>query len=132
MDPIASIKHQTMKPFNITTNGITKLLKNINPYKAQGPRILKELADEISPLLQLIYTTSLDTGEVPADWRTANVSPVCNKGLKSAAENYRPISLTSVCCKILEHIIAETSCNMQKKNQHFISTTTWISKRPFL
>jgi hypothetical protein len=44
-----------MKPFNITTNGITKLLKNLNPYKAQGPdnlspRILKELADEISPL----------------------------------------------------------------------------------
>ena len=91
MDP--SIKHQTMKPFNITTNGIRKLLKNLNPYKAQGPdnlspRILKELADEISPLLQLIYTKSLDTGEVPADWRTANVSPVYKKGLKSAAENY--------------------------------------------
>jgi hypothetical protein len=45
-----------MKPFNITTNGITKLLKNLNPYKAQGPdnlspRILKELADEISFLV---------------------------------------------------------------------------------
>jgi hypothetical protein len=44
-----------LKPFNITTNGITKLLKNLNPYKAQrpdnlSPRILKELADEISPL----------------------------------------------------------------------------------
>jgi hypothetical protein len=39
-----------------------------------SPRILKELADEISPLLQLIYTKSLDTGEVPADWHTANVS----------------------------------------------------------
>ena len=82
MDP--SIKHQTMKPFNITTNGIIKLLNNLNPYKAQGPdnispRILKELADEISPFLQLIYTQSLDTGEVPADWRTANVSPVYNK-----------------------------------------------------
>jgi hypothetical protein len=68
---------------------------NLNPYKAQGPdnlspRILKELTDEISPLLQLIYTQSLDTGEVPADWRTANVSPVYKKGLKSAAENYRP------------------------------------------
>jgi hypothetical protein len=33
MDP--SIKHQTMKPFNITTNGIIKLLKNLNPCKAQ-------------------------------------------------------------------------------------------------
>ena len=40
MDP--SIKHQTMKPFNITTNRIIKLLKNLNPNKAQGP-------DNISP-----------------------------------------------------------------------------------
>jgi hypothetical protein len=39
-------------------------------------------------LLKYIYTKSLDTGEVPADWRTANVSPVYKKGLKSAAENY--------------------------------------------
>jgi hypothetical protein len=56
-----------------------------------SPIILKELADETSPLLQLIYTKSLDTGEVLADWRTANVSPVYKKGLKSAAENYRLI-----------------------------------------
>jgi hypothetical protein len=73
-----------MKRFNITTNGIIKLLKNLNPCKAQGsdyisPIILKELADEISPLLQLIYTKSLDTGEVLADWHTANVSPVYKK-----------------------------------------------------
>ena len=114
MDP--SIKHQTMKPFNITTNGITKLLKNLNPYKAQGPDNLSQLADEISPLLQLIYTKSLDTGEVPAGWRTANVSPVYKKGLKSAAENYRPISLTSVCCKILEHIIARNIMQHAEKN----------------
>ena len=110
-----------MKPFNITTNGIIKLLKNLNPYKAQepdniSPRILKELADEISPLIQLIYTKSLDTGEVPADWRTANVSPVYKKGLKSAAENYRPISLTSVCCKILEHIIARNMQHAEENN----------------
>jgi hypothetical protein len=56
MDP--SIKYQTMKPFNITTNGIIKLLKNLNPYKAQGPDnispiVLKELADEISPVSNL-------------------------------------------------------------------------------
>ena len=115
MDP--SVTHPRMQPINITLNGITKLLKNLNPYKAQGPdnispRILKELADDIAPLLLLIYKKSLETGEVPPDWRSANVSPVYkNKGLKSSPENYRPISLTSVCCKILEHII--TSSIMQ-------------------
>jgi hypothetical protein len=47
--------------------------------------------------LQSIIREALDTGEVPADWRTANVSPVYKKGLKSAAENYRLISLTLNC-----------------------------------
>jgi hypothetical protein len=66
--------------------------------KALAKSIISLSADEISPqaLLQLIYTKSLDTGEVPADWHTANVSPVYKKGLKFAAENYQPISLTSV------------------------------------
>ena len=43
---------------------------------------------------------------LPDDWRIANVSPVYKKGQKSLAENYRPISLTSVCCKTMEHILA--------------------------
>jgi hypothetical protein len=102
-------QHPNMKYFDITCNGITKLLKQLNPYKAPGsdnisPRILKELATDISSLLQLIFQKSLDTGVVPDDWRIANVSPVYKKGQKSLAENYRPISLTAVCCKAMEHI----------------------------
>jgi hypothetical protein len=42
---------------------------------------------------------------VPSDWRNDNVSPVFKKGEKYKAENYRPISLTCICCKLLEHII---------------------------
>jgi hypothetical protein len=100
-----------MKSFDITCNGITKLLEQLNPYKAPGPdsispRILKEPATDISPLLQLIFQKSLDTGVVLDDWCIANVSSVYKKGQKSLAENYRPISLTSVCCKTMEHILA--------------------------
>jgi hypothetical protein len=65
---------------------------------------IKELATHISPLLQLIFQKSPDTDVVPDDWRIANVSPVYKKGQKSLAENYRPISLTAVCCKAMEHI----------------------------
>ena len=102
-------QHPNMISFDITCNGITKLLKQLNPYKAPGPdnvspRILKKLATDISPLLQLIFQKSLDTGVVPDDWRIANVSPVYKKGQKTLAENYRPISLTPVCCKTMEHI----------------------------
>ena len=85
-----------MKSFDITSNGITKLLKQLNPYKAPGPdnispMILKELATDISPLLQLIFQKSLDTSVVPNDWRIASVSSIYKKGQKSLAENYRPI-----------------------------------------
>ena len=41
------------------------------------------------------------------DWKIANVTPVFKKGSCSLAENYRPISLTSVICKILESLLCE-------------------------
>jgi hypothetical protein len=63
------------------------------------------LATDISPLLQLIFQKSLDTGVVPDDWRIANVSPVYKKGQKTLAENYRPIGyrilFSSPCFMIL-------------------------------
>ena len=52
-----------------------------------------------------LFNQSLTSGELPDDWTTANVSPVFKKGSKSDPSNYRPISLTSVVCKCLEHVI---------------------------
>ena len=108
---------------DITENGLMKLLTSINPNKAAGPdnikpKLLKELATEIAPILTIIFRKSLDTGEVPSDWRNANVSPVLKRGAKYKAENYRPISLTCICCKLLEHII--TSHIMKYANRHNI------------
>lgn len=102
--------YPAMKDINIAVQGITKLLQNLNPSKASGPdelkpRLLKELASEISPILCIIFNKSLDTGETPNDWRTAHVSPIYKKGSKYNPENYRPISLTCICCKIMEHVV---------------------------
>ena len=55
--------------------------------------------------LSSIYNESLAQGTVPDDWRQANVAPVFKKGEKYYAANYRPMSLTCICCKTLEHII---------------------------
>ena len=67
--------------------------------------MLKECSNEISPILALIYNESLARGDVPDEWRQANVSPVFKKGEKYDAANYRPVSLTCICCKTLEHIL---------------------------
>ena len=64
----------------------------------------------------MIYRKSLDTGEVPEDWRTENVTPAFKKGQKYQAENYRPISLTSVCSKIMEHVITSQIMNHGENN----------------
>ena len=82
----------------------------LNVHKASGPdglnaRVLKECSNEISPILALIYNESLARGKVPDEWRQANVSPAIKKGEKYDAANYRPVSLTCICCKTLEHIL---------------------------
>ena len=99
-----------MHHFNIGLEGVTKLLRNLSPHKATGPdaiptRFLKEVADKIAPALVLVFQASLNQGRVPEDWKNAHVTPIFKKGDKSIPANYRPISLTSVCCKVLEHII---------------------------
>jgi hypothetical protein len=103
-------KYPIMPDIHITNHGIAKLLSNLDPSTAADPdelkpQILKELADNISPVLCLIFNKSLETGVVPTDWRTAHVSPIYKKGSKYSPENYRPISLTCICCKFLEHVV---------------------------
>ena len=100
----------SMGEITVDPKGVLKLLNNLNIHKASGPdglsaRVLKECSSEISPMLALIYNESLAQGTVPDDWRQANVAPVFKKGEKYNAANYRPVSLTCICCKTLEHII---------------------------
>ena len=54
---------------------------------------------------QILFQASLDQGTVPSDWKEANIVPLFKKGDKSKPENYRPISLTSLSCKLLEHVV---------------------------
>ena len=68
-------------------------------------RVLKECSNEISPILALIFNESLARGDVPDEWRQANVSPVFKKGDKYDTANYRAVSLKCICCKTLEHIL---------------------------
>lgn len=99
-----------MPPLVLTHDGILELLYNIDESKAIGPdgispRVLKHCSQAVSPYLYVLYNKSLTQGTLPDEWKEANIVPVFKSGKKSDASNYRPISLTPICCKTLEHII---------------------------
>ncbi|CAM4553252.1 unnamed protein product [Caretta caretta] len=95
---------------DITISEVEAKLKQLNGTKSRGPddlhpRILKELAPEIASQLARIFNESVNSGVVPYDWRIANIVPIFKKGEKTG--NYRPVSLTSVVCKVLEKKLKE-------------------------
>ena len=99
-----------MPEIHVTQEGVKKLLQNLKVNKASGPdripnRVLKELSEELAPILTLIFNQSLTTGTIPCDWGNALITPVFKKGNVHSAANYRPVSLTCVVCKLLEHIV---------------------------
>ena len=65
----------------------------------------------------------MEEGDIPTEWKSANVSPIYKKGSKNKAENYRPISLTSIICKIMESFIKE------RVVAHLISNNLLSSKQ---
>ena len=107
---------------HVEAEGVAHLLKQLSPNKASGPdaipnRILKEVAHEISPFMAHLFNTSLQFGQLPKEWTQANVSPIYKKGSRHDPANYRPVSLTCVCCKVLEHIICKHMLNHLEEHE---------------
>jgi ribonucleases P/MRP protein subunit RPP40 len=81
-----------------------------------GPLLLKKLADEIAWPQSKVMRSSLREGAVPEDWRTTNVTPIFKKGARSDPGNYRPISLTSVVCRLMESIVKDHIVSHLERN----------------
>ncbi len=67
--------------------------------------MLQFLDDFLAEPITALYNKSLESGEVPQDWRKAIICPIFKKGDPEDASNYRPVSLTSVLCKIFEQLL---------------------------
>ena len=68
----------------VNENGVKKCIDRLNEKKASGPdkipiKVLKQCSNEITPVLTSIFQQSLSTGEVPLDWKQANVVPILKK-----------------------------------------------------
>ena len=98
--------------FVITEELVYHKLSKLNTTKAQGPDeihpyILASFCERLCKPLCLIYNQSLQSGQLPKDWKLANVTPVFKNGQRNLPNNFCPISLTSQACKVLESIIRD-------------------------
>ena len=89
-----------------------------------------ELADEISEsdTVADLFNKSLITGEVPPDWKLANVTPIFKKGKKSSVSNYRPVSLTVNLCKVIESILRDNMTEHVQRHS-VIKSSHWFCKK---
>nr|XP_054766959.1 uncharacterized protein LOC129274131 [Lytechinus pictus] len=121
MTPEWSHEGSTLGSINFTQEKVEKQLISLNPNKSAGPdgihpRVLKELAREISYPLTSIFNLSMGEGYLPLDWKKANIVPIHKKGSRQKATNYRPISLTSMVCKVMESLVKEEIMDHVKDN----------------
>ncbi|BHF67258.1 hypothetical protein SprV_0301028400 [Sparganum proliferum] len=93
---------------------VERELKNLKEAKCSGPdnipaKFLKKLANELSKPLAHIFRSSFELGRLPSEWKTANTFPIYKGGARTNANNYRPVNLTCICCKIMEAIVKKAT-----------------------
>ena len=115
--PVGDAKFQGAKsdylgPLVVTPELVAKKIKAMKENKSPGvdgipPKLLMETVEQISIPLARVFNLSLKEGVVPFEWKEANIIPLFKKGSRNKSENYRPVSLTSVICKLLERLIKD-------------------------
>ena len=108
----------------LTEDIIKNKLIKLNPNKSPGPdgwhpRVLKEVAETLTPPLLILLHKSPDEGSLPDDWKHGNITAIHKKGSKAKPCNYRPISLTSFICKLFEAIIRDAIVTHMSVNNLF-------------
>ena len=105
----------------ITCGDVSEAISSLDANSAMGddgmhPRMLKSLSHKLCAPLTRIFNSSLQYGVLPTPWRISLVTPLFKKAPRTDPLNYRPISLTSVPCKVLEKVIVRVLCEYLTEN----------------
>ena len=92
------------------------MLSGLNSGKICGPDgihpiRLQEPSDILCVPLTKLFNKSLSLGKLPSDWKEGRIRAIYKKGRRKKAGNYRPISLTSIVCKSMEHCVRNHNVN---------------------
>ena len=106
---------------SLSKEKVKKIIIDLKQSKSQGPdglhpKVIKECAEELAEPLTKIFETSLREGTLPVAWKSANVTAIFKAGKRSLAENYRPISITPICCRIMEKIVRDEILSHMNSN----------------
>jgi len=101
---------------------VYKILRQLKPKRSSGPDgipgvVLKKLSSSLSAPFAMMFKSFMSVGQVPDDGRSAVVTPLFKKGLPTQCGNYRPVSLTSVVCKIMEKVIVSQMTEYLQKHK---------------
>lgn len=115
------IVDKKLESVNCSVDEVRSYLQKLKPYKSPGPDhiapcILKSCARELAPSVTYMLNKSFSSGLLPEEWKHADITPLHKKGSKSLRENYRPISLTSIVCKIGEKIVFDRLFKFWREN----------------
>ena len=112
--PTVNPLYNKMPDIKVHRQGVLSYLSSLDPRKSTGPdnispMLLKMFALNVSSfvdIITIIFQGSIDTSVLPPVWKEAVVTPIYKGGPRNDVSNYRPISITSILCKCLEHIIS--------------------------
>ena len=110
--------------FVISKEMVQEKLEQLNEGKTPGPDkwhpvILKNLAEVIAEPLEMLYQKSLNENLVPSQWLKACITAIYKKGSKNEPGNYRPVSMTSIICKLMESLVRDKLVSHMEHNNLF-------------
>lgn len=107
---------------NFTTNDILDIVADIDTYKSSGcgsisMRLYKDMCLILCEQLKYLFNLSILTGKIPTAWKAGVITPLPKKGDSTKLNNIRPITITHICGKLLEKLVAHRLLNYLEVNK---------------